>query len=92
MTVALYEDEVTFEERVEAIQETIDTGTAWRLEGAIGREAMDLIEAGYCMLGPEGHSDFYGGYVPSRYEVAPGTPGSASYAEAKAALRDGGDD
>jgi hypothetical protein len=46
MTVALYVDEVTFEERVVAIQEAIDNGSAWRLEGAIGREAMDLIEAG----------------------------------------------
>jgi hypothetical protein len=88
MTVALYEDEVTFEERVEAIQEAIDNGSAWRLEGAIGREAMDLIEAGYCMLGPDSHHDYWGNRIPSRYEVQPGTKGSASYVEAKSALRE----
>jgi hypothetical protein len=32
------------------------------------------------MLGEEGHLDYYGNYVPSRYEVEPGTKGSPEYA------------
>ena len=63
------------------LQQLIDSGMAWRLEGAVGRAAMDAIEAGHCVLGPEGHRDYWGNYVPSRYEVVPGTKGSVEYAE-----------
>lgn len=65
------------------LQYLIDTGLAWRLEGAIGRAAMAAIEAGECVLGPEGRYDFWGNYVPSRTEVEPGTKGSVEYAEAR---------
>jgi hypothetical protein len=57
----------------------INTGMAWKLEGAIGRECMEAIYAGYAMLGEAGLRDFYGNYVPSRYEVEDGTPGSPGY-------------
>ena len=67
-------------------QNLIDTGMAWKLEGSIGRECMRLIEAGVCMLGPTGHRDFWGNYVPSRYEVAPGSMGSQDYVEAHACV------
>jgi hypothetical protein len=60
-------------------QRLIDNGTAWKLQGSYGRTAMDLIRCGYCMLGVEGHNDAYGNYIPSRYEVEPGTPGSPEY-------------
>ncbi len=63
------------------VQELIDSGMAWRLEGAIGRQCMDAIRAGYAMLGEEAHTDYYGNRVPSRYEVQPGTPGSPEYYE-----------
>ena len=63
------------------LQTLIDNGMAWRLEGAVGRAAMRAIEAGECVLGEEGHHDYYGNYVPSRHEVEPGTKGSAEYAE-----------
>jgi hypothetical protein len=62
-----------------AMQHLVDTGTAWRLEGAVGREAMALLEAGRLMLGPVGHHDYWGNYVPSRHEVEPGTVGSPEY-------------
>ena len=68
---------------VEWYQELIDSGLAWQLEGSVGRTAMDLIEAGECILGEEGHKDYWGNYVPSRYEVVPGTKGSVEYAEAR---------
>ena len=64
------------------MQELIDTGMAWRLEGYIGRQCMAAIESGECVLGEVGHTDYYGNYVPSRYEVQPGTKGSIEYQEA----------
>ena len=66
------------------IQDLIDSGMAWRLEGHVGRECMAAIEDGRAILGPVGHTDFYGNYVPSRFEVKPGTKGSVEYAEARA--------
>lgn len=63
------------------LQELIDSGLAWRLEGAVGRAAYEAIEAGHCVLGEVGYLDYYGNYVPSRYEVKPGTIGSVEYAE-----------
>lgn len=67
------------------LQELIDSGDAWRLEGSVGRAAMAAIEAGEAILGEVGHTDYWGNYVPSRYEVVPGTKGSVEYAEAKSA-------
>lgn len=61
------------------LQDLINSGAAWRLEGSIGRAAMAAIDAGECILGPVGHRDAYGNYVPSRYEVIPGTKGSPEY-------------
>lgn len=77
-----YEAE-TEAEHVEAYQDLINSGAAWRLEGSVGREAMSLIEAGQCMLGEQGHRDYWGNYVPSRYEVQAGTKGSAEFVEAR---------
>jgi hypothetical protein len=53
------------------------------MEGHVGRTAMSLIEAGLCVLGEEGHRDYWGNYVPSRHEVEPGTKGSAEYVAAR---------
>lgn len=61
------------------IQELIDTGMAWRLEGFVGRQAAAAIEHGAAVLGPVGHFDYWGNYVPSRFEVEPGTKGSVLY-------------
>lgn len=76
-----YDTDQTREEYIAAMQELIDSGMAWRLEGSVGREAMSLIEAGDCMLGEQGHNDFWGNYVPSRTEVKAGTKGSPEYVE-----------
>lgn len=73
-------------EDINYLQELIDSGMAWRLEGSVGREAMDAIEAGVCVLGESGHTDYWGNYVPSRYEVKPGTKGSFEYAERLASI------
>lgn len=76
---ALWEVE-TEEEQIEALQELINSGDAWRLEGSVGRSAMECLNAGLCILGEEGHTDYWGNYVPSRTEVMPGTKGSVEYA------------
>ena len=80
MPKALYECE-TEEEQIESLQDMINTGLAWKMEGSIGRAAMDAIKSGICILGEEGHYDYYGNYVPSRTEVEAGTKGSIEYAQ-----------
>jgi hypothetical protein len=65
------------------LQELINSGAAWCLEGSVGRAAMDAINAGACMLGETGHRDYWGNYVPSRHEVQAGTKGSREYCEAR---------
>ena len=72
---------------IEDVQELIDSGMAWHLEGAVGRACMQAIRDGDCVLGPTGHRDFYGNYVPSLAEVQPGTLGSVEYAAAMQARR-----
>jgi hypothetical protein len=74
-----YDEDLTHEELVAEYQQLIDSGTAWRLEGHVGRTAMDLIESGYCTLGEQGHRDYWGNYVPSKHEVVEGTKGSEEY-------------
>jgi hypothetical protein len=64
------------------LQDLVNTGLAWKLEGSVGRAAMAALEAGAIMLGEQGHRDFWGNYVPSRHEVVPGTVGSPEYVEA----------
>ena len=71
---------VAWDRAVAALQELIDSGAAWRLEGSVGRSAMSSIEAGFNVLGKVGHRDFYGNYIPSRYEVQAGTKGSIEFA------------
>jgi len=61
---------------IKQYQKLINSGQAWTLEGSVGRYAMDLINNGYCYLGLKGHKDYWGNYVPGRYEVKPGTKGS----------------
>lgn len=66
------------------LQGLIDSGLAWRLEGFVGRSAMDALRVGACVLPPEPAEDYYGSLVPSYLMVAdaPGSPGSVANAEA----------
>ncbi len=64
---------------IKEAQELIDSGDAWRLEGSVGRACMRMIETGVCTLGKVRHKDYYGSYVPSRYEVKNGTKGSLKF-------------
>jgi len=80
----LWREDVPMDEMIEGYQGLIDSGMAWKLEGFVGRNAMNLIEAGKCTLGPVGHRDFYGNYVPSKFEVEAGTKGSQEFVDAHA--------
>jgi hypothetical protein len=60
----------------EQLQALIDTGSAWSMEGAIGRAAMDALKSGACFLPTSSRKDYYGNVVPSRYQVKKGTAGS----------------
>ena len=60
----------------EEIQNWIDSGVAWKLEGSIGRNAMDLLKAGICMLPLVAHKDYWGNTVPSRDSLKAGTKGT----------------
>lgn len=58
------------------MQNNINTGMAWKLEGSVGREAMALLESGACMLPKVAHRDYYGNTVPSRDVLKKGTKGT----------------
>lgn len=80
MYEALYDEDATEDEVLDTYQTLVNNGMAWKLEGHIGRTAMDLLEARKIGLGEEGRYDYYGTYVPSRYEVQAGTKGAAEFA------------
>lgn len=70
-------------DEIEALQQLINSGMAWNLEGSIGRAAMACMEAGDCVLGEVANIDYYGSRIPSRFEVEPGSLGSLEYAESR---------
>jgi len=71
--------EMNPDDEAKFFQELINSGQVWRLQGSYVRRAMQLLEEGRVMLGKKGHYDYYGNYVPSRYEVKAGTEGSPQY-------------
>jgi hypothetical protein len=81
MYQALYDESATFDQQVATYQSLINSGTAWRLEGHVGRTAMMLIEDGLCALGPKATTDYYGNVIPGRDDVQPGTKGSVQFVE-----------
>lgn len=75
-----YYDAQTERDYHRALQRRINDGSIWKFEGSAGRAAMSAIESGYCILGRDGHRDYYGNYIPSRSQVERGTKGSTGYA------------
>lgn len=74
-----YEEDVSEEEHIKAVQRRINDGSIWHFEGSAGREAMSLIEAGYCLLPKAAHTDYWGNTVPNREWLKPGTKGTWGY-------------
>lgn len=66
----------------EATQNGIDSGLSWKLEGSVGRYAMNCLEEGACFLPEERHTDQYGNMVPARSDVRPNTMGTLERSDA----------
>jgi hypothetical protein len=58
------------------MQNLIESGEVWKLEGSYGRQAMDLLRCGACFLPKEPKIDYYGNVVPSRDSLECGTTGT----------------
>lgn len=58
------------------VQAMINSGDCWKLEGSVGRFAMNMLESGVCMLPKEAKVDYYGNTVPSRDMLKKGTKGT----------------
>ena len=58
------------------IQNRINDGSIWSMEGSMGREASRLLDSGACMLPKVFKHDYYGNRIPSRYVVKKGSKGS----------------
>lgn len=79
--IAMEDGTATEEQTILAMQQMINSGQAWKMQGSYGRAAMSMIESGVCMLGEEAHHDYWGNKVPSRHEVKAGTKGSREFVE-----------
>lgn len=60
----------------DGIQKLIDSGEVWKMEGSMGRYAMDCLKSGACFLPKKPSRDYYGSRIPSRDEVEEGSTGS----------------
>ena len=58
------------------LQEAINDGSIWLMEGSAGRHAMDCLKAGICILPTVAHFDYYGNKIPPRCELQDGTKGT----------------
>ena len=58
------------------LQNLINTGAAWKMEGSIGRAAMAALKSGACMLPTKQFFDYYGNRIPSRHDLNKGSTGT----------------
>lgn len=58
------------------LQGLINSGLAWKLEGSIGRQAMEALESGACYLPTKTYRDHYGNIVPDRNLLEDGSKGT----------------
>jgi hypothetical protein len=56
----------------------LNSGVVWKVEGHVGKSAVEHLTAGRVMLGPTRHTDCWGNPVPSRYDIKEGR-GSRAY-------------
>ena len=77
--VAIENGEVEPDAYYDAVQRAINSGQAWSLQGSFGRTMMGAIDSGHCLLGKTSARDYYGNWIPSRFDVKPGTKGSFDF-------------
>jgi hypothetical protein len=58
------------------LQDLINSGAAWKMEGSVGRASMAALESGACYLPKVFHKDYYGNTIPSREALQEGTKGT----------------
>ena len=58
------------------MQDMINSGLVWHMEGTMGRNASDLLEQGACMLPTVPRKDYWGNTVPARTMLKAGTKGT----------------
>ena len=58
------------------VQDMINDGSAWTLEGSVGRYAMRCLEEGACFLPNEHFYGAYGNKIPRRGSIKEGSVGS----------------
>lgn len=58
------------------MQEHINSGQAWLMDGKTGRKAMEYLSIGACILPLKAHYDYWGNEYPSRTKVNAGDLGS----------------
>lgn len=61
------------------LQEVINNGNAWHMEGSVGRAAMDCLKNGECYLPDKAFRGAFGNKIPSRNELEKGTFGTLEY-------------
>jgi hypothetical protein len=59
-----------------SLQDGINDGSIWKLEGSSGRRAMDSLNSGECMLPKKETFDYYNNTLPSRDSLQAGTKGT----------------
>lgn len=64
------------------LQDRINSGLCWKLEGSYGRAAMSALESGACMLPEVQRIDYYGTRVPSRNNLENGSKGTLGNSQA----------
>ena len=58
------------------MQEMVNNGSVWIMEGSVGRTVMSNLREGSIMLPKESFKDYYGNVVPSRDMLKDGTTGT----------------
>ena len=58
------------------IQNMINSGICWLMEGSTGRAAMECLRSGACYLPNKQFRDYYGNKIPARSELKEGTTGT----------------
>lgn len=73
------------------LQQWVDSGAAWQLEGFIGRQASDALAAGALVLSPHRTRDYWGSNIPAYTDVVDEVGSSGSVANAEAYDPEGDD-
>lgn len=63
------------------MQSLIESGDVWKMEGSMGRAAMNHLESGACYLPDKPTWDYYGNKLPARSWLDAGTKGTLENSE-----------